>query len=191
MKLLHIYQIGHVLDVHSPAYVFWICLTHLEAKFNFLKNVLYYIQNSFFNYDAWKNGFLMIILSNKTLIGSLLLEQKSLKQRLTHKVMAARLRLIAEAQIILWHFPEGLSFHFSYFMLIDLVKKIIFPGFIEFLLCFYYFFVVCYYFLFNQRLLKHFLDNICFKQYIFFDTIIKILQTFPFVLQNCLAFCLL
>ena len=53
-------------------------ITHLETKFNFLKNALYYIQNSSFNYDVWKTGFLMISLSNRTLIGSLLLEQKSL-----------------------------------------------------------------------------------------------------------------
>ena len=42
----------------------------------------------------------MISLSNRTLISSLLLEQKSLKQRLTHKMMAARLCLVVDAQII-------------------------------------------------------------------------------------------
>ena len=55
---------------------------------------------AFFNYDIWKKGFLMISLSNRTLISSLLLEQKSLKQRLTHKMMAARLCLVVDAQII-------------------------------------------------------------------------------------------
>ena len=25
LKLLHIYQIGHFLDIHNPAYVFWTC----------------------------------------------------------------------------------------------------------------------------------------------------------------------
>ena len=42
----------------------------------------------------------MISLSNITLIGSLVLEQKSLEQRLTQKMMTARLRLIGDAQII-------------------------------------------------------------------------------------------
>ena len=42
----------------------------------------------------------MISLSNRTLIGSLLLEQKMLKQRLTHKMMAVRLCLVVNAQII-------------------------------------------------------------------------------------------
>ena len=42
----------------------------------------------------------MISLSNRTLIGSLLLEQKTLKQRLTHKMMAVRLCLVVNAQII-------------------------------------------------------------------------------------------
>ena len=42
----------------------------------------------------------MISLSNRTLIGSLLLKQNSLKQWLTHKMMAARLCLVADAQII-------------------------------------------------------------------------------------------
>ena len=42
----------------------------------------------------------MISLSNRTLISSLLLEQKSLKQRLTHKMMAARLCLVVDAQVI-------------------------------------------------------------------------------------------
>ena len=42
----------------------------------------------------------MISLSNKTLIGRLLLEQKSLEQRLTHKMMAARMQLVGDAQII-------------------------------------------------------------------------------------------
>ena len=42
----------------------------------------------------------MISLSNRALIGSLLLEQKSLKQRLTNKMMATRLRLVADTQII-------------------------------------------------------------------------------------------
>ena len=40
------------------------------------------------------------------------------------------------------------------YSLIDLVKKIIFPCFIEFMLYFYHLFVVCYYFLFNQRILN-------------------------------------
>ena len=42
----------------------------------------------------------MISLSNRTLIGRLLLEQKSLEQRLTHKMMAARMQLVGDAQII-------------------------------------------------------------------------------------------
>ena len=42
----------------------------------------------------------MISLSSRTLIGSLLLEQKSLEQRLTHKMMATSLHLVADAQII-------------------------------------------------------------------------------------------
>ena len=42
----------------------------------------------------------MISLSNRTLIGRLLLEQKSLEQRLTHKMMAARMQLVEDAQII-------------------------------------------------------------------------------------------
>ena len=42
----------------------------------------------------------MIGLSNRTLISSLLLKQKSLKQRLTLKLMAARLCLVVDAQII-------------------------------------------------------------------------------------------
>ena len=42
----------------------------------------------------------MISLSNRTLIGSLLLEQKFLEQRLTHKMMATSLHLVADAQII-------------------------------------------------------------------------------------------
>ena len=42
----------------------------------------------------------MISLSNRTLIVSLSLEQKSLEQGLTHKMMAARLLLIADEQII-------------------------------------------------------------------------------------------
>ena len=48
------------------------------------------IKNRIFNYS----------LSNRTLIGSLLPEQKSYEQRLTHKMMAVRLRLVAEAQVI-------------------------------------------------------------------------------------------
>ena len=42
----------------------------------------------------------MISLSNRTLIGRLLLEQKSLEQRLTHKMVAARMQLVGDAQII-------------------------------------------------------------------------------------------
>ena len=42
----------------------------------------------------------MISLSNRTLIGRLLLEQKSLEQRLTHKMMAARMQLVGDAQVI-------------------------------------------------------------------------------------------
>ena len=42
----------------------------------------------------------MISLSNRTLTVSLPLEQKSLEQGLTHKMMAARLLLIADEQII-------------------------------------------------------------------------------------------
>ena len=42
----------------------------------------------------------MISLSNRTLIGRLLLEQKSLEQRLTHKMMAARMQLVGDTQII-------------------------------------------------------------------------------------------
>ena len=42
----------------------------------------------------------MISLSNRSLIGSLLLEQKSLEQRLTHKMMATSLHLVADVQII-------------------------------------------------------------------------------------------
>ena len=42
----------------------------------------------------------MISLSNRILIGSLLLEQKSLEQKLTHKMMATSLRLVADPQII-------------------------------------------------------------------------------------------
>ena len=42
----------------------------------------------------------MISLSNRTLIGSHLLEQKPLEQRLTQKMMAAKLRLVEDAQII-------------------------------------------------------------------------------------------
>ena len=51
-------------------------------------------------YDVWKNGFSMISLSNRTLIVSLLLEQKSFEQKLTHKMVATSLRLVADAQII-------------------------------------------------------------------------------------------
>ena len=61
-------------------------ITYLEIKFDFLKNALHCIQNSFFYYDIRKNGFLMISLSNRTLIG-LLPEQKSLKKRLTHNAV--------------------------------------------------------------------------------------------------------
>ena len=43
------------------------------------------------------HGFLMFSLCNRTLIGSLLLEQKP-KQKLTHKMMTARLCLVADAQ---------------------------------------------------------------------------------------------
>ena len=35
LKLLHIYQIGHFLDVHNPAYVFWSCpksISNLKYK---------------------------------------------------------------------------------------------------------------------------------------------------------------
>ena len=42
----------------------------------------------------------MISLSNRTLIVSLPLEQKSLEQGLTHKMKAARLLLVADEQII-------------------------------------------------------------------------------------------
>ena len=42
----------------------------------------------------------MISLSNRTLIVSLPLEQKSLEQGLTHKMMAARLLLVADEQIL-------------------------------------------------------------------------------------------
>ena len=48
----------------------------------------------------FEKEFLMISLSDRTLISGLLLEQKSLKQRLTHKMMAARLCLVVDAQII-------------------------------------------------------------------------------------------
>ena len=51
--------------------------------------------------DVWKNGFLMISLSNRTLIGTLLLEQKPVEQMLAQKMMATRLLLVADAQIIL------------------------------------------------------------------------------------------
>ena len=62
---------------------------------------MHYIQNSFFkNYNVIKNRIFNYSLSNRTLIGSLLPEQKSYEQRLTHKMMAARLRLVAEAQVI-------------------------------------------------------------------------------------------
>ena len=42
----------------------------------------------------------MISLSNRTLIVSLPLEQKSLEQGLTHKMMSARLLLVVDEQII-------------------------------------------------------------------------------------------
>ena len=42
----------------------------------------------------------MISLSHRTLIRSPVLEQKSLKQRLAHKMMAARLCLVVDVQII-------------------------------------------------------------------------------------------
>ena len=42
----------------------------------------------------------MISLSNRTLIGCLQLGQKSFEQRLTHKMMAARMKLVGDAQII-------------------------------------------------------------------------------------------
>ena len=65
-------------------------------------------------------------------------------------------------------FEKGLSFCISV-MLIDLVKKFIFPCFIEFLLYFHHFFLVCYYILFNHRLLKHCLEKtLCFRQNIIF-----------------------
>ena len=51
--------------------------------------------------DVWKNGFLMINPSNRTLIGSLRIEQKPIEQRLTHKMMATRLLLVVNSQIIL------------------------------------------------------------------------------------------
>ena len=40
----------------------------------------------------------MISLSNRTIISSLLLEQKSLQQRMTQKMMPARLCLVVDAQ---------------------------------------------------------------------------------------------
>ena len=43
----------------------------------------------------------MISLSNRTLIGTLLLEQKPVEQMLAQKMMATRLLLVADAQIIL------------------------------------------------------------------------------------------
>ena len=43
----------------------------------------------------------MISLSNRTLSGSLLLEQKPGEQMLGHKMMATRLLLVADAQIML------------------------------------------------------------------------------------------
>ena len=42
----------------------------------------------------------MISLSNRVLISSLLLEQKSLEQKLTDKMMATSLPLVGDAQII-------------------------------------------------------------------------------------------
>ena len=70
-------------------------------QFNFLKNALHYIQNVFLkNYYVIKNRIFNYNLSNRTLIGSLLPEQKSYEQRLTHKMMAAGLRLVAEVQVI-------------------------------------------------------------------------------------------
>ena len=70
-------------------------------QFNFLKNALHYIQNGFLkNYYVIKNRIFNYNLSNRTLIGSLLPEQKSYEQRLTHKMMAAGLRLVAEVQVI-------------------------------------------------------------------------------------------
>ena len=41
LKLLHVYQIGHFLDVHNLAYVFWKCpykLTRTICKNTFRKN---------------------------------------------------------------------------------------------------------------------------------------------------------
>ena len=41
----------------------------------------------------------MISPSNRTLIGSLLIEQKPVEQQLTHKMMATRLLLAVDSQI--------------------------------------------------------------------------------------------
>ena len=70
------------------------------------------------------------------------------------------------------------------YSLIDLVKKIIFPCFIEFMLYFYHLFVVCYYFLFNQRILNIVWRNPFASDRIFFfwQKMIKISLTFPFTL---------
>ena len=57
-------------------------------------------KTAFFSYDILKKVFLMISLSSRTLSSSLVLEQKSLKQRLTHEMMTARLCLAVGAQII-------------------------------------------------------------------------------------------
>ena len=43
----------------------------------------------------------MINPSNRTLIGSLRIEQKPIEQKLTHKMMATRLLLVVNSQIIL------------------------------------------------------------------------------------------
>ena len=48
-----------------------------------------------------KNEFSMIRLSNRTLIGSLLLEQKPVEQMLALKIMATRLLLVEDAQTVL------------------------------------------------------------------------------------------
>ena len=57
-------------------------------------------KTAFFNFDILKKGFLIIILSYRTLINSLLLEQKSFKKWLTDRMVAARLCLVVDTQII-------------------------------------------------------------------------------------------
>ena len=57
-------------------------------------------KTDFINYDIKKKGLSMIGLSSRTVVSTLLLEQKSLKQRMTHKMMVATLCLAVDAQII-------------------------------------------------------------------------------------------